>query len=95
MEALSARLETALVEASGEASTPLFEGLDRDGKLLILRLLLTKRLGKERTILLAWNEKSGGRNHTRYRYASELLDAMIQDLIEMGFTEANNWGISD
>jgi len=95
MEALSTRLETALVEASGEASTPLFEGLDRDGKLLMLRLLLTKRLGKERTILLAWNEKSGGRNHTRYRYASELLDNMIQDLTEMGFIESNNWEITD
>jgi len=95
MEALLARLEPALVEASGEASTPLFEGLDREGKLLMLRLLLTKRLGKERTILLAWGEKSGGRNHTRYRYASELLDAMIQDLTEMGFTEANNWEILD
>jgi hypothetical protein len=95
VEALLARLESALVEASGEASTPLFEGLDREEKLLMLRLLLTKRLGKERTILLAWSEKSGGRNHTRYRYASELLDNMIQDLTEMSFSEANNWGITD
>jgi len=95
VEALLVRLASALGEASGEADTPLFEGLDREGKLLMLRLLLTKRLGKERTILLAWSEKSGGRNHIRYRYASELLDAMIQDLTEMGFSEANNWGITD
>jgi hypothetical protein len=46
MEALSGRLESALVEASGEASTPLFEGLDREEKLLMLRLLLTKKMGK-------------------------------------------------
>jgi len=44
---------------------------------------------------MAWSEKSGGRNNTRYRYASELLDAMIQDLTKMVFTEANNWGITD
>jgi hypothetical protein len=43
MEALSGRLESALVEASGEASTPLFEGLDREEKLLMLRLLLKKK----------------------------------------------------
>jgi len=46
MEALSGRLESALVEASGEASTPLFEGLDREEKLLMLRLLLKKKMGK-------------------------------------------------
>jgi hypothetical protein len=33
MEALSTRLVEALDSASGEASTPLFEGLERDGKL--------------------------------------------------------------
>ena len=58
-------------------------------------LLLTKRLGKEKTILLAWGEKSGGRNHTRYRYASDLIDAMTQDLEGMGFSEENNWGIGE
>lgn len=94
-EAFSARIAEALAEASPEASTPLFDDLDRDGKLLMLRLLLTKRLGKEKTILLAWRLKSGGRSHDKYRMASDLLDAMIQDLAEMGFSEENNWGIDN
>jgi hypothetical protein len=61
----------------------------------MLRLLLTRKLGKEKTILLAWGLKSGGRNHDKYRMASELLDAMIQDLATMGFSESNNWEIGE
>jgi hypothetical protein len=96
VEAFLAQIASALAEASGEASqtlTPLFEGLDRDGKLLMLRLLLTKRLGKEKTILLAWGVKSGGRNHDKYRMASELIDSMIRGLQELGYTDENNWGV--
>jgi hypothetical protein len=93
VEALSARLAEALVEASGETSTPLFEGLDRDGKLLMLRLLLTKRLGKEKMILLGWGVRSGGRSHEKYKLASELLDAMLGDLSKLDFNEENNWEV--
>jgi hypothetical protein len=96
MEAFSTRLTSALASAFGEASTtlpPLFDGLDRDGKLLMLRLLLAKRLGREKTILLAWGVKSGGRSHDKYRMASELIDSMMRDLSKLGFDENNNWGI--
>jgi hypothetical protein len=96
MEAFSAQIASALTEASGEASQtlpPLFEGLDRDGKLLMLRLLLAKRLGKEKTIMLAWGVKSGGRSHDKYRLASELIDSMIRELQELGYTDENNWGV--
>jgi hypothetical protein len=96
VEAFSARIMEALAEASGEASTtlpPLFDDLDRDGKLLMLRLLLAKRLGKEKTIMLAWGVKSGGRSHDKYRMASELIDSMVRDLSKLGFDENNNWGI--
>ena len=96
MEAFSAQIASALTEASGEASQtlpPLFEGLDRDGKLLMLRLLLAKRLGKEKTILLAWGVKSGGRSHDKYRMASELIDSMIRELQELGYTDENDWGV--
>jgi hypothetical protein len=96
VEAFSSRITSALVSASGEASQtlpPLFEGLERDGKLLMLRLLLAKRLGKEKTILLAWGVKSGGRSHDKYRMACELIDSMMRDLLELGFDEKNNWGI--
>jgi hypothetical protein len=94
--AFSSRIAAALAEASGEASTtlpPLFDDLDRDGKLLMLRLLLAKKLGKEKIILLAWKLKSGGRSHDKYKLASELLEAMIKELSEQGFNEQNNWGI--
>ncbi len=93
LEAFLARMAEALQPEASENLPPLFEGLNRDGKLLMLRLLLTKRLGKEKTILLAWRLKSGGRSHDRYKLASELLDAMIVELSELGFNEENNWGI--
>jgi hypothetical protein len=96
VEAFSAKITSALASASGEASTtltPLFDDLDRDGKLLMLRLLLAKRLGREKTIMLAWGVKSGGRSHDKYRMASELIDSMMRDLSELGFDENNNWGI--
>jgi hypothetical protein len=96
VEAFSLKITEALAEASGEASTtlpPLFDDLDRDGKLLMLRLLLAKKIGKEKIIWLAWKLKSGGRSHDRYKLASELLDAMIKELSELGFNEENSWGI--
>jgi hypothetical protein len=96
MEAFSSQITEALASASGGASTtltPLFDDLDRDGKLLMLRLLLAKRLGREKTIMLAWGVKSGGRSHDKYRMASELIDSMMRDLLELGFDEKNNWGI--
>ena len=96
VEAFSSRITSALVEAFGDASQtlpPLFEGLERDGKLLMLRLLLAKILGKEKTIMLAWGVKSGGRSHDKYRMASELIDSMIRDLSKLGFDENNNWGV--
>jgi hypothetical protein len=95
MEALSTRLVEALDSASGEASTPLFEGLERDGKLIMLRLLLTKRLGREKMILLGWGVRSGGRSHDKYKLASELLDAMLGELSDLGFSEENNWGVGE
>lgn len=96
VEAFSAKITEALASASGEASQtlpPLFEGLNRDGKLLMLRLLLAKKLGKEKTIMLAWGVKSGGRSHDKYRMASELIDSMMRELSKIGFDENNNWGI--
>ncbi|MBD0343534.1 MAG: hypothetical protein ICV63_01595 [Coleofasciculus sp. Co-bin14] len=97
MEAFSGKITEPLAEASGEASTtlpPLFDDLDRDGKLLMLRLLLSKKIGKEKIIWLAWKLKSGGRSHDRYKLASELLEAMIKELSEQGFNEENNWEIN-
>jgi hypothetical protein len=96
VEAFSTKIAEALAEASGEASTtlpPLFDDLDRNGKLIMLRLLLAKKIGKEKIILLAWKVRSGGRSHDRYKLASELLEAMIKELSELGFNEENNWGI--
>ncbi len=93
MEVLSARLASVLQAEASDTLPPLFDALDRDGKLFMLRLLLSKKLGREKTILLGWGLKSGGRNHDKYKLASDLLDAMIQDLQEKGFREENNWGL--
>ncbi|MEW5861426.1 MAG: hypothetical protein AB1861_29280, partial [Cyanobacteriota bacterium] len=97
MEAFSTRIASALAsdsaEASGEASTPLLDDLDHNGKLLMMRLLLAQKLGKEKTVLLAWGQKSGGRNHEKYKYACEILEMIIRELNGLGFNEENNWGI--
>ncbi len=95
VEAFSARIAEALQAEASDTLPPLMDGLDRDGKLFVLRLLMTKNLGKEKTILLAWGQKSGGRNHEKYKYVSELLDAMVRELNGLGFSEDNNWGIDD
>lgn len=79
--------------ASPEASTPLLDDLDKDGRLLMMRLLLSQKLGKEKTIWLAWGQKSGGRNHDKYRYFSDILEMMLRELNQLGFNEENNWGI--
>ncbi len=84
----------ALNSEASDTLPPLLDGLDRDGKLLMLRALLNQNLGKEKTILLAWGQKSGGRNHEKYKYASELLEAMIRELNGLGFNDENNWGVN-
>ncbi|AFZ22298.1 hypothetical protein [Allocoleopsis franciscana] len=86
--------EAKNLEAS-DTLPPLLDGLDRDGKLLMLRALLSQNLGKEKTILLAWGQKSGGRNHEKYKYAAELLEAMTRELNGLGFNDENNWGLGD
>jgi hypothetical protein len=93
LEAVLARLTEALKTEASDTLPPLLDGLDRDGKLLMLRALLNQNLGKEKTILLAWGQKSGGRNHEKYKYAAELLEVMIRELNGLGFDEQNNWGI--
>jgi hypothetical protein len=93
VEAFSARIASALASDSTEASTPLLDDLDHSGKLLMMRLLLSQSLGKEKTIWLAWGQKSGGRNHEKYKYACEILELIIRELNRLGFNEENNWGI--
>ncbi len=90
LEAFSAKIDAAL---AADSPQPLFEGLDKQGKLLMLRLLLARRLGVEKTIFLAWGTKSGGRNHAKYQMASQMLNAMIQELDEIGYNLENNWGM--
>ena len=90
-----AQVASALSLEASDTLPPLLDGLDRDGKLLMLRALLSQNLGKEKTILLAWGQKSGGRNHEKYKYAAELLEAMIRELNGLGFNDENNWGLGD
>jgi hypothetical protein len=94
MEAALAQLAEALQAEASDTGKPLMDGLEPNGKLLMLRALLSKNLGKEKTILLAWGQKSGGRNHEKYKYMAEVLERMIEDLNSLGFSEENNWGIN-
>jgi hypothetical protein len=95
LEGFLAQVTEALNLEASDTLPPLLDGLDRDGKLLMLRVLLSQNLGKEKTILLAWGQKSGGRNHEKYKYAAELLEAMIRELNVFGFNDENNWGLGD
>jgi hypothetical protein len=95
LEGLLAQVSSALSLEASDTLPPLLDGLDRDGKLLMLRALLSQNLGKEKTILLAWGQKSGGRNHEKYKYAAELLEAMTRELNGLGFNDENNWGLGD
>ncbi|HEY9608973.1 MAG TPA: hypothetical protein V6C93_06390, partial [Allocoleopsis sp.] len=95
LEGFLAQIASALSLEASDTLPPLLDGLSRDGKLLMLRALLSQNLGKEKTILLAWGQKSGGRNHEKYKYAAELLEAMMRELNGLGFNAENNWGIRD
>jgi len=95
LEGFLSQVTEALTLEASDTLPPLLDGLDRDGKLLMLRALLSQNLGKEKTILLAWGQKSGGRNHEKYKYAAELLEAMMRELNGLGFDDENNWGIGD
>ncbi|AFZ22318.1 hypothetical protein [Allocoleopsis franciscana] len=95
LEEFLTQIAEALNPEASETLPPLLDGLDRDGKLLMLRALLSQNLGKEKAILLAWGQKSGGRNHEKYKYAAELLEAMIRELNGLGFNDENNWGIEN
>ncbi|MEW5859277.1 MAG: hypothetical protein AB1861_18145 [Cyanobacteriota bacterium] len=87
MEAFSARLTSALASASGEAATPLLDDLDHNGKLLMIRLLLAKTLGKKKQFCWHGGQKSGGRNHEKYKYACEILELMIAELNRLEYSE--------
>jgi hypothetical protein len=95
VEGFLAQVTEALTLEASDTLPPLLDGLDRNGKLLMLRALLSRNLGKEKTILLAWGQKSGGRNHEKYKYAAELLEAIMRELNGLGFNDENNWGLGD
>ena len=95
LEGFLTQVTSALSLEASDTLPPLLDGLDREGKLLMLRALLSQNLGKEKTILYAWGQKSGGRNHEKYKYAAELLEAMTRELNGLGFNDENHWGIGD
>jgi hypothetical protein len=91
-EKIVEKVETEISRVSGDF-TPLFEGVEKAEKLMILRLLLAKKTGKDRIIVLGWSLKPGGRNHDKYKLSMELLEAMILELSRQGLNPENNWGI--
>ena len=77
LEALKTQLKEKL---QNPELPPLFEKLERSEKLEILRLILPKNLGTERTIFLCWGLKPGGRNHDKYQDARAMLTVMIDEI---------------
>lgn len=66
--------------------------LSLEEKLLVVRSLLYKKIGKENSILVLWGRASGGKNHHHYQACSECFDQMKIKLREQGFNEENDWG---
>ena len=52
--------------------------LEHEGKVQLARLVIAQNLGVEKTILLLWGVRRGGRNHHVYTEARELLDRLIK-----------------
>lgn len=88
-------LGEALTQLPNKPEIPLFDShydLSIEEKLLVVRSLFYKKIGKEQSILVLWGRASGGKNHHLYQACSECFEVMKNKLREQGFGEANDWG---
>jgi hypothetical protein len=88
-------LGEALAQLPNKPEIPLFDShydLSIEEKLLVVRSLLYKKIGKEDSILVLWGRPSGGKNHHLYQACSECFEQMKDKLREQGFGEKNDWG---
>lgn len=75
-------LETLLAEVLSEASPPIFSAdfplQEHERRVQLAKLVIAQNLGKEKTILLLWGARPGGRNHALYTEARAMLDRLIK-----------------
>lgn len=78
----SVDLETFLAEVLAEASPPIFSAdfplEEHADRVQLAKLVIAQNLGKEKTILLLWGARPGGRNHALYTEARAMLDRLIK-----------------
>ena len=82
LEASERSLEDYLADVLTEASAPVFSDefplKEHQKRVQLARLLIAKKLGKQKTIWLLWGLKDGGRNNHRYIDAREMLEKLIK-----------------
>jgi len=75
------RLKAMLAELmAGTVETAVFAAdspLEQDEKMELAKLVIAQDLGLEKTILLLWGVRRGGRNHHLYTEARAMLDRLI------------------
>jgi hypothetical protein len=75
------RLKAMLAEVmAGTVETAVFAAdspLEQDEKMELAKLVIAQDLGLEKTILLLWGVRRGGRNHHLYTEARAMLDRLI------------------
>jgi len=75
-------LEALLLEVLSEASPPIFSAdfplQEHERCVQLAKLVIAQNLGKEKTILLLWGARPGGRNHALYTEARAMLERLIK-----------------
>jgi len=75
-------LETLLLEVLSEVSPPIFSANfplpEHADRVRLAKLVIAQNLGKEKTILLLWGARPGGRNHILYTEARAMLERLIK-----------------
>jgi len=75
-------LEALLTNVLTEVSPPVFSSdfapLEHSERVQLARLVIAQNLGKEKTILLLWGARPGGRNHAMYTEARAMLERLIK-----------------
>jgi len=78
----SVDLEAFLAEVLAEASPPIFSAdfplQEHERRVQLAKLVIAQNLGKEKTILLLWGARPGGRNHALYTEARAMLERLIK-----------------
>ncbi|MEG5054554.1 hypothetical protein [Microcoleus sp. B13-B6] len=82
VEASERSLEDYLADVLTETSAPVFSEefplTDHQERVQLARLLIAKKLGKQKTIWLLWGLKDGGRNNHRYIDARTMLENLMK-----------------